>query len=473
MLFFTNKPNLKETTYMFVTTAALVTSVLLGVQDPQIEALTDLVHELRSEVSELKNKQSKSWISAQRADEVRELVSDILADADTRSNLQGSAALAGYDGGAFLKSTDGNWSLKINGQLQSRWLYNKADTQTSQHGFEMRRTKITFSGHVVDPSWTYKISPTWNRAGGSNTLDAYIQKKFDDGSWFKFGQFKANFLRENIVSSSKQLTVERSMLDNAFTYGWTQGVELGWQNDDVKIVAQYTDGPNQSNTIALQDPVNAWIVRAEFRFGDAGWKDFNYLTSKMGADRGLLIGVAYQNFDNNASTAVDGAGNPTSIEYGNADAFKSDGWTVDASWRGDGWNLFGYYVTSDGENFANTLEQQSDGWLVQAAFMVNANTELFGQYQEGNIDSATWANGSNDMDAFRVGFNYWPVSGNNAVKWTTDVAWAGKSLAAGGAGASTSGIAVADWDNTGNGWRGDQGTNDNQMLLRTQLQLLF
>ncbi|MBT4529605.1 MAG: hypothetical protein HOC27_00225, partial [Phycisphaerae bacterium] len=202
-------------------------------------------------------------------------------------------------------------------------------------------------------------------------------------------------------------------------------------------------------------------------------KDFNYLTSKMGADRGLLIGVAYQNFDNNASTAVDGAGNPTSIEYGNADAFKSDGWTVDASWRGDGWNLFGYYVTSDGENFANTLEQQSDGWLVQAGFMVNANTELFGQYQEGNIDSATWANGSNDMDAFRVGFNYWPVSGNNAVKWTTDVAWAGKSLAAGGAGASTSGIAVADWDSTGNGWRGDQGTNDNQMLLRTQLQLLF
>ena len=265
---------------MFVTIAILATTALASGQDTQIEVLTELVQELRHEVSELKSDQSTNWLNDQRADEIRSLVHDVLADADSRASLQGSSALAGYDGGAFLMSAEGNWKLKINGQLQTRWLYNKASDQNllatplenSQYGFDQRRTKVKFSGHILDPSWQYKITTTWARDGESVTEDAYIQKSLDNGSWFKFGQFKANFLRENIVSSSKQLTVERSMLDNAFTYGWTQGIEFGWRNDDVKLLVQYTDGPNQSNTPALQDSVDAWIVRGEFRFGDADWK---------------------------------------------------------------------------------------------------------------------------------------------------------------------------------------------------------
>lgn len=456
---------------MFVTTAILATTALTSGQETQIEVLTELVQELRHEVSELKSDTSTNWLNDQRADEIRSLVHDVLADADSRASLQGSSAQAGYDGGAFLVSSDGNWKLKINGQIQARWLYNKASDQNllaaplenSQYGFEMRRTKVRFSGHILDPSWKYKITTTWGRGGGSNTEDAYIQKKLDNGSWFKFGQFKSNFLRENIVSSSKQLTVERSMLDNAFTYGWTQGIEFGWKNEDVRLTAQYTDGPNQSNSAALRDPVDAWIVRGEFRFGDAGWKDFDYLTSKNGAKNGLLLGIAYQNFD------IDTLDNTNDIEYGNAAAFSSNGWTVDASWRGDGWNVFGYYVDATSKGFNDVGKQDSSGWLIQAGVMMNDNLELFGQYQEGNIKDATFANGSDDMDAIRIGFNYWPIAGSNNVKWTTDVAWAGKSLAAGGG----SGISSADWDSSGNGWRGDQGLNDDQMLIRTQLQLLF
>ena len=462
---------------MYLTTLLLsiVTTTGTGGQNDQIQELKRMVSELRDEVSKLKN-QDTNWISKQRADELRNLVHDVLADADTRSSLLGDGATAGYDGGFFITSDDNNWKLKINGQLQSRWLYNKASNQNllaapltpledSQHGFEQRRTKVKFSGHVIDPSWQYKISTTWGRAGGSITEDAYIQKKFEDGSWFKFGQFKANFLRENIVSSSKQLSVDRSMLDNAFTYGWTQGFEFGWKNDDVKLLVQYTDGPNQNNTAALQDSVDAWVARAEFRFGEAGWKDFDYLTSKDGADRGLLIGVAYQTFD------IDTLDNTNNIEYGNTDAFESRGWTVDASWRGDGWNIFGYLVNSTGDGFNGVGEQDSNGWLVQGGFMFNENLELFAQYQEGDIKDATFLNGSNDMDAFRIGFNYWPVAGNSNIKWTTDIAWAGTAIADDAD--AGSGIAAADWVGTGNGWRQDAGLNDDQMLIRTQLQLLF
>ena len=430
---------------MYLTTCILSIVATTGGQNDQIQELRQMVEELKDEVAQLKNQES-DWLSEHRTNEIRNLVHDVLADANTRTNLLGEGTPAGYSSGFFITSADSNWKLKINGQLQARWLYNEASNQNAfntagvgpleniQHGFEQRRTKINFSGHVLDPSWTYKFSTTWGRAGGSNTEDAWISKKFDDGGWFKFGQFKANFLRENIVSSSKQLTVDRSMLNNAFTYGWTQGIELGWSDDDVKLLVQYTDGPNQNNTAALQDSVEAWVARAEFRFGDAGWKDFGYLTSKKGANSGLLVGVSYQTFD------IDTPVNTNNIVYGNTDAFESRGWTVDATLRGDGWNIFGYVVDSAGKGFNGVGEQDSDGWLVQGGIMMNENTELFVQYQEGEINNATFQDGSNNMSALRVGFNYWPISDSNNIKWTTDIAWAGDARADD----AGSGIAAAD-----------------------------
>jgi len=439
---------------MFVTTVILATSAITTTnQNPQIEALTDLVQELRSEVAELKNSTSDNWLRDQRVKEVRTLVKDVLADADMRANFLSDGATAGYNSGAFLMSADGNWKLKINGQLQVRGLYNDADGQTSERGFEQRRTKVKFSGHVLNPSWTYKVTATWSRSGGSNTEDAYIQKSFEDGSWIKFGQFKQNFLRENIVSSSKQLTVERSMLNNAFTYGWSQGLEFGWKNDDVKLLAQYTGGPGQSNTAALGTTTNAWVLRGELRFGEAGWKDFDYLTSKSGAKSGFLLGVSYENYSRETGNT---------FEYGNADGNESSGWTVDATWRGDGWNVFGYIVDATGSD--NGVDQDSSGWLLQGGFLVNDNVELFAQYQEGEVSGETM-----DMDVFRVGFNYWPTAGSNTIKWTTDIGWAGKTIVDTDGG----GISSPGWVSSGNGWRADTGTNKDQMLIRSQLQLLF
>ncbi len=73
------------------------------------------------------------------------------------------------------------------------------------------------------------------------------------------------------------------------------------------------------------------------------------------------------------------------------------------------------------------------------------------------------------MDAFRLGFNYWPEAGSNNIKWTTDIGWAGKTLMGGSGG----GISSADWVSSGNGWRADNAGEDNQMLIRSQLQLSF
>ena len=426
--------------------------------DNSTEALWELVHDLREEVQELKNQDNNdAWFNEQRAIETKNLADQILRDADLRSSLQGSGSTSGWP---WLASTDGKFKLKFGGQIQARWLVNEATGQEDDQGFEQRRTKLKFSGHVGNPSWQYKLTHTWARNGGSNMEDAYIAKSFDDGAWLKMGQFKGTFLRESIVSSGKQLGVERTMLDNAFTYGWVQGINYGWSNDDFKMDIQYLDGPNSANGQALGAGTDALLLRAEFKFGGANWKDFAALTSKAGGEQGLLVGIGYQSMDADGGT----------IEYGNAQIDKSTGWTVDATWRGDGWNVFAYGVETEGEVKATGVTQDSSGWLIQGGFLVNDHTELFAQFQEGTIDgNPTFVNGSADMSALRIGFNYWPIAGSNAVKWTTDVAWAGDSLADGnGTGASS-----ADWTSSGNGWRADTGQNDDQFLLRTQLQLLF
>ena len=435
---------------MNISIIGLIFVVTTGGSDNQIEELRNLVNELREEVAELKNHQERSWVDKQRANELRGLVNEVLSDAEDRLNLQGSGALSGYDKGAYFTSADGNWKVKINGQVQARWLQNEATGQADERGTELRRTKVIFSGHVLDPTWTYKISTTWDGDGGSNTEDAWIGKALDNGKWFKFGQFKSGFLREHIVSSGNQLGVERSMLNNAFTYGWTQGFEFGCKSDDVKLYAQYNDGPGNSNTEALDDAFDAWIVRAEFKSGDASWSDLGYLTSKSGAAEGMLIGVAYQTYENDGGEVM----------YGNALAEKSSGWTVDATIRGDGWNVFAYLVDTTGEQTIGT-EIDSSGWLLQGGLMMNDNTELFIQRQAGEVE------GGGDMSCFRVGFNYWPIAGSNNLKWTTDIAWAGDNIEDGGSGAPPG------WAGSGNGWRADTGSNDDQTLLRTQLQLLF
>ena len=66
------------------------------------------------------------WLTEQRAQEIRAIVSDVLADSATRESLAGDGATAGYDKskGFFLASPDGNYTLAVKGEMQVRWAYN-------------------------------------------------------------------------------------------------------------------------------------------------------------------------------------------------------------------------------------------------------------------------------------------------------------------------------------------------------------
>jgi len=456
-----------------------------GVDTMSDQELRDMVFELKSEVDSLRSEQDTTWLTEQRAEQVRGLVADVLADADTRAALQGSGMTSGYDKGFFLSSSDGNWLMKINYQLQVRWLYNDASDQSSSHGFEIRRSKLKFKGHIVDPSWGYALTIASNRSDvqfGSNLHsanlnlgNAYINKKLDNDMYIRVGQFKAPFLREELVSSTRQLAVDRSIINNAFTWTFSQGAMLGWSNDNLKIEAMYNEGPNNVNTQASTlNGKQGITARVEYLLGEGSdWGMFGGLNARnTNGKSGFMLGAALGWF-NGGSTQVQ--------EYGNGDVARSLAWTVDGTYMGDRWTVFSYIAWAEGKNRYNRSRnnttgfngptgrtgQNSWGWVIQGGFLIQDDLELFSRYEMGHIKHGVSEGGlpNDDLIAMTIGGN-WFI--NNNLKLTMDWGYSFNPVTDDG-NAPTS----ADYTSSGTGWRADTLDNEGQWLLRAQLQLLF
>ena len=142
------------------TTALAIAGTAFGGAESDNDALSQIA-ELKRELAELKQQDSQDWLTEQRASEIRGIVQDVLADADTRTSFQNSGAMAGWNNGFFLASPDGNFKLNVSGLMQVRWTWNNAKGNTGGNenlwGFGNPNTYLDFSGNVVDPSWTFHI----------------------------------------------------------------------------------------------------------------------------------------------------------------------------------------------------------------------------------------------------------------------------------------------------------------------------
>jgi len=122
------------------------------------------------------------WLDERRAAEVRTLVGDILADVDSRAARLDDAALSGWDKGAVIQSADGNFLIRANFLFQTRFAFNHRNTDISDGtlwGFKIRRARIITSGHIVDPTWTYKMSVALTNG---QVRDAYVNKNLGAAS---------------------------------------------------------------------------------------------------------------------------------------------------------------------------------------------------------------------------------------------------------------------------------------------------
>ncbi|MBX3356528.1 MAG: hypothetical protein KF724_12600 [Phycisphaeraceae bacterium] len=429
-----------------LTAAAFASSV-----EASNDTLSQLA-ELRREVAELKAAQGQQWLTEERAKEIRSIVQDVLADADTRASLQSSGATAGYDNGFFIASPDGNFKLVVNGELQVRWAMSRLSSrslgqldpgsfqppetgaqnefpggfenkgyqgffgqgnsngiQRTARGFSVPRAKLEFSGHVVDPSWQYRIvgafeqqttqapfsqtiafgdgqsytfnAPSgtygWNNPAGNGSLgsnfgleDAYIVKVLDPNWSIKVGQFKAPLLREELVSSKYQLAVERSLVNQFFSTEFTQGIELTFQNDCFRAMVSYNDGGNNANTSSTIGNSNQfgnftqWAVTGRVEWLAFGtWEQFNDFSSPNGTGSGLLIGAA-ANWQSGGANDLNNTANS---------------WTAPNSLSGNFGNLQGFPLQPVFNNqYPNNLPTSANSDVKNLTYTADISWELGG-----------------------------------------------------------------------------------------------
>jgi hypothetical protein len=422
--------------------------------DDMIRNLQEQVRLLQGEVDTLKSQNDDAWLTQQRASEIRGLVQDVLADADTRASLLQSGAVSGYDNGFFLGSADGNYLLRIIGQLQVRAVYNRQDdspTDDNRFGFEVRRAKIEFKGHVFDPSWQYHVELDTSRSSGTVALgeNGWIQKDMGNGLLLRFGQFKPYFTREEMISSKRLQGIERSQINTQFTAGTAQGVQAAYETDKWRLAGAFIDGANTLNTSwSNEDTEFAFTGRGEYIFsGDR--KTFDDDNGWRSSEGGFMVagGVMYSKQEYGT-----GSGLPPP-DFNNAEG-EALTFTADATWKANGWSVAGaaFYRMLDVD--ATDLDLDQTAFVLRGGYFFQDDLEIYAMYEWGDLD----IDGVENLSVITVGVSKFFNKHN--LKWQSDIGYGFNAVA-------------SAWAVDSAGWRADSGDNDGQIVIRSQFQLLF
>jgi Phosphate-selective porin O and P len=433
----------KTVGFVAVTTLA-VGGAAFGAE--QTNDLASQIADLKAEIASLKGAQGGQWLTEQRAAEIRGIVTDVLADAETRSSLQGAAG-SGYNGGFFLSSADGNFSMKINLLEQIRWSFNDNDTDWQAHGFENKRTRMTFSGNMVDSTWSYKLayylgaSELNDGFSAGELSDAYVSHDYGNGMTMTVGQFKTPFSYEYSIDAGNLQFTDYSLGNTYFGTGYSQGLMFGYAADQFRASAAWVNQIGAANQdFNVNSPGSGtdrvdWALagRAEFKFaGD--WAQFNDGQSWKGEAFGAMAGIGY-----------------TSEQTGTAGGAwgTSSNFTVDVTFDFGGANVGGAYYMSDDDAAAGNSSPYA--MQIFAGVFLTDKFELVARYEV--IDEDAGANTT--LSTFSVGGN-WYIAKNTA-KAQFDFGYAGDAI-------NTTDFEYANWTPT---------TSDGEWVVRAQLSFSF
>ena len=444
----------------------------------RIERLEDDKVRVQDELDALRATSGDNWLSEQRSREIRMLVEDVLADADTRSSMLQDGSTAGWDGKFFLASPDDRFRLNLSGQMQVRWLWNYHDQDTDipgfsgsggkyKSGFENTRTKLVFDGHMFTRDLTYKIQADFGtsqqqRQGDDASVlqDAWVKYLLTNDWALRFGQFKLPYNREHLVDSMYQQVIERSLVNESANIDRSQGIELMYasRNDTINVAlsdgGQFNVTPAQfslpfpnpvANTGALSlDTEFAITARYQHKFAGT-WEQFRQMTSPPGDGFALLWGIAAHYQQNDPGLISDSRANKwfkattdLSIAWGGANLFASFNWDY-FDIVGSNSNVFGV-VVQGGMYFTEKFEGYARAEF--GRFLLNGEA----------------LTGAENLMLVTLGGNYY-IDGQD-VKFSADFGFGLNPIA-------------AVWASDIAGWRVDRFDVKPQIVVRTQFQLLF
>ncbi|MEM1012794.1 MAG: porin [Planctomycetota bacterium] len=444
---------------------------------------------------------------AQQANETQEVkeskaeaIERVLDDAERRSsrptflNDEAAPFFTGFEDGKFtLRDEDGRFSLQPNLQLQMRYVanYNSVEgldsdnqmpigdtgfAQDFQGGGELRRVKLGIKGNAFDKDLKYDVKFAFNRNAADTDDDLVLENGFitykpeeglfgAEGLGFQIGQFKDPTFFEESTSSTRQLWADRSIVNEVLGGGQTdfiQSAGLWYEQDRFKAFVHVNDGLNSDNTNFTDD-------FDDLDFGVAARFDV------------LLLGDSFKPFRDFTALGTEekiarvGGGVFVDINegfMGVGDATNSFLATLDASYECDkGFAFFiaGLLAYNDDEmtrddGTGTLITTSSDGvdfgGIVKVSQLLDADAgwEVFGGYDFIIFDQAD-VNGEDFYHEAVLGVNkYWF---GHSVKMTIDAACA------------INGTPTALGSGSGIGYQRDGMSDDPQLAIRGQFQLLL
>jgi len=412
------------------------------------------IRELEAKVAALESRQTLS------TQEATATIESVLRDAEQRSKLMAASGdmSAGYDNGFYIRAGDA-FELRPGLFFQFRNVINyREDTAGAKsdeidNGFEVRRMRLEMNGTALSKDLEFSFVWDSNReGGGTSLLDAWVKYMFNDQWGIKGGQFKEPLTHEKLVSSKRQIAVDRSMVDNLLggsLFDRVQGVTAiyGGYNKNNPLYAEFgiTDGGPQSMNTNFTKHGFDWgaVGRAEYKvMGD--WKDYKDFTAKGAKDNLLVVG---------AGLDWSQAGNGNLVSF-----------TVDGQFEtGTGLGVYGAILVQSADQDLTGLTSDTTNWgfVIQGNYLLNPGWEVFGRLDMTIFDNDVVFSPGNSEDTFyeiTVGVNHYlgpDGSWMHRAKFTVDL-----SFLPNGAPQSLTGIDVLDSNNGGN-----------EIVLRSQFQL--
>jgi len=422
-------------------------------QSSDFEAMRAEMASLRAQVAELRQNENENWLNERRAEEVKGLVREVLNDADTRASFASDGMHAGIDDGGqiFLKSADGGFLMEVGGQIQFRYIWQSQDDTGDEDdsGFQVRRVKLDFSGHIGDPRLGYKVKLATNRSSGNTFLeDVYVDYDFDDFWTVKAGHYKLPFLRQELISSKRQIAVDRASVTEFFTLNRAEQVSVIFDNGEmIKAQLSFSDGANSGFTNIADTSEIALTGRADVTLmGNP--KPGKDIAAWDGEDTYLGVGGAFH--------WELGDGNNGGV----ADYF---GWTIDGLFETQGFSVLAAFMGGHPDfDAAGATDPDQFGFLVEGGYFVIPDTvQPFVRWEWLDSDPG-------EAQVVTIGGNYF-LRKHNA-KFTVDLAYAyenDENL--------TNNPFGANGASSGLGFQGSSfgAGQDDFFALRAQFQLLF
>ena len=444
---------------------------------------------MRDELDLLQAENSQDWLTEQRAEEIKGLVGDVLADADTRSSLVGNGLMAGWSDHFFLASADGRFLLRMGMLMQNRFILNwresvfeSNDSNTDRwvYGFETTTARLNLSGHIFGDDIQYRLSLGYGRLDpyrynqddtlfGTRLYEAWTRFRLTDEWSVRVGLMKAPFTRETLVYEGRQLALERSTIDMRMGLGRSVGVELDYTTDEMRGMFSVNGGsgayftrlglPDQTPPFSWSTDANELSIQGRLEFLLAGeWSQFKQFTSPPGQDFGMMLGIAGGGIKQERTTT----GNNT----------KNDVWlgTADISLMFGGASLFASFTYANQHNLNDRPTRPFDnvdwyGLVVQGSVYLDQKLELYARYEYGGPTKVIGSLSGPQKRDFTVpvsilmaGANYY-IDGQD-VKLTVDAGISFNPMSA-----------IMTINQTG--WRTEPDEHDAQFILRTQLQMMF